>query len=257
MNDTVPKIEPIKVKQYEVKQSKYAQCGRLPVRSILLGPSGSGKGVLLENMILDIYKGCFERIYIFSPSINVDVTWTPVKEYLAKTINLRDNEPELYYDFYDAESLERIIETQKKITEHLKSKKDTKKLFQILIIVDDFADDPVFSRQSKLLHALFTRGRHSGISTIVSTQKFCCIANIIRVNATELFVFRLRNYRDLETFIEEVSALIDKKTLMELYQLATEEAYSFLYVKLNEKKRNDMFMINFSQKLIVQDIEDY
>ena len=250
-----PDIKPISIKQFETKQSKYDQVQKLPVRGILLGPSGAGKCVLLQNMILDIYKGCFERIYIFSPSINVDVTWLPVKEYLAKTINLRDNEPELYYDFYDAESLERIIETQKKITEHLKSKKDTKKLFQILIIVDDFADDPVFSRQSKLLHALFTRGRHSCISTIVSTQKFCCIANIIRVNATELFVFRLRNYRDLETFIEEVSALIDKKTLMELYQLATEEAYSFLYVKLNEQKRNDTFMINFSKKLIVQDID--
>ena len=237
MNDSVPKIEPIKVKQYEVKQSKYPQCGKLPTSKILLGPSHSGKGVLLSNMIMDIYRGCFERVYIFSPSINVDHTWRPVKEFLDKSINLKDDEPPLYYDHYDSESLERIIDTQKKITEHLKSKKDTKKLFQILIIVDDFADDPVFSRQSKLLHALFTRGRHSGISTIVSTQKFCCIANIIRVNATELFVFRLRNYRDLETFIEEVSALIDKKTLMELYQLATEEAYSFLYVKLNEKKK--------------------
>ena len=65
MNDSVPKIEPIKVKQYEVKQSKYPQCGKLPVRSILLGPSGSGKGVLLQSMILDIYRGCFERVYIY------------------------------------------------------------------------------------------------------------------------------------------------------------------------------------------------
>ena len=237
MTDLVPKIEPIRVKQYEVKQSKYPQCGKLPVRSILLGPSGAGKGVLLQNMILDIYRGCFERVYIFSPSINVDGQWSPVKEYLEKAINLKDDEPPLYYDHYDSESLERIIDTQKKITEHLKSKKDTKKLFQILIIVDDFADSPEFSRKSTLLHALFTRGRHSGISTIVSTQKFTALHPIIRVNATELFVFRLRNYKDLETFLEEVSALIDKKTLMELYQLATAEAYSFLYVKLNEKKK--------------------
>ena len=86
------------------------------------------------------------------------------------------------------------------------------------------------------MHSLFTRGRHSGISTIVSTQKFASIHPIIRVNATELFVFRLRNYQDLQLFLEEISALIDKKTLMELYQLATAEAYSFLYVKLNEKK---------------------
>ena len=114
MTDLVPKIEPIRVKEYEVKQSKYKQCGTLPIRSILLGPSGSGKGVLLQNMILDIYRGCFERVYIFSPSINVDVTWLPVKEYLQKTINLKDDEPPLYYDHYDSESLERIIDTQKK-----------------------------------------------------------------------------------------------------------------------------------------------
>ena len=85
------------------------------MRSILLGPSGSGKGVLLQNMILDIYKKCFERVYIFSPSINVDVTWLPVKEYLGKIINLKEDEPGLHYDHYDPESLEKIIETQKKL----------------------------------------------------------------------------------------------------------------------------------------------
>ena len=70
-------------------------------------------------------------------------------------------------------------------------KKEIKKLLQILIIIDDFADDSSFSRQSKLLHALFTRGRHSQISTIVATQKFTALHPIIRVNASELFVFRL------------------------------------------------------------------
>ena len=253
MSNQVPKIEPIKVKEYEVKQSKYHQCGKLPIRSILLGPSGAGKGILLQNMILDIYKGCFERVYVFSPSINVDMTWIPVKEYLNKTINLSENEPPLFYDTNDQENLERIIDTQRKVTEHLKSKKDTKKLFQILIIIDDWADSPDFSRKSQLLHALFTRGRHSGISTIVSTQKFTALHPIIRVNATELYVFRLRNYRDLETFIEEVSALIDKKSLMEIYNLATAEPYSFLYVKLTAKKKDDIFMVKFNKKITIED----
>ena len=253
MSNQVPNIQPIKVKEYEVKQSKYHQCGKLPIRSILLGPSGSGKGILLQNMILDIYRGCFERVYIFSPSINVDVTWLPVKEYLNKTINLSENEPPLFYDTNDQENLERIIDTQRKVTEHLKSKKDTKKLFQILIIIDDWADSPDFSRKSQLLHALFTRGRHSGISTIVSTQKFTALHPIIRVNATELYVFRLRNYRDLETFIEEVSALIDKKSLMEIYNLATAEPYSFLYVKLTAKKKDDIFMVKFNKKITIED----
>ena len=81
---SVPKIEPIKVTEYETKHSKYSHCGRLPIRSIVLGPSGSGKTVLLTNLILDVYKGCFSRIYIFSPSIDVDATWRPVKNYIKE-----------------------------------------------------------------------------------------------------------------------------------------------------------------------------
>ena len=234
MSDKAPVIKPIKVKEFEFKQSKYKQCGSLPMRSVLLGPSGSGKGVLLQNMILDIYRGCFERIYIFSPSINVDHTWQPVKKYISETINKTDEEPNFYYDSYDPENLEAIIDSQTKIVEYQK-KHNHKKIFQILIIVDDFADSPDFSRHSKLLHSLFTRGRHSGISTIVSTQKFAAIHPIIRVNATELFVFRLRNYQDTSMFLEEMGGIIDKKTLLEIYRIATQEAYSFLYVKLNAK----------------------
>ena len=252
MTDKVPVIKPIKVKEFDFKQSKYNQCGSLPVRSILLGPSGSGKGVLLQNMILDIYKKCFERIYIFSPSINVDHTWQPVKKHISETIDKKDDEPDFYYDSYDTESLEKIIESQTKIVEYQK-KHNHKQIFQILIIVDDFADSPDFSRQSKLLHSLFTRGRHSGISTIVSTQKFSAIHPIIRVNATELFVFRLRNYQDTSMFLEEMGGMIDKKTLLEIYKLATKEAYSFLYVKLNAKSLDNMFMINFTKRIKIQD----
>ena len=98
------------------------------------------------------------------------------------------------------------------------------------------------------MHALYTRGRHNSISTITATQKFWSIAPIIKVNATELYVYRLRNYKDLETFIDEVSAVADKKTLLRIYKLATDEPYSFLYCDLRAKTKNDMFMIRFDKK---------
>ena len=110
-----------------------------------------------------------------------------------------------------------------------------KTLHQILIVIDDFADNPEFSRQSKLLHSLFTRGRHSGISTIRSTHKFTASHPILRVNASELIVFRLRNYSDLITCLNKVCALIDKQTLSQIYSLATEEPFRLLYCNLTAK----------------------
>ncbi len=63
--NTHPTIKPIDVKEFTSKQSKYEVVGRLPIRDILLAPSGGGKGVLKSNTILDINRGCFDRIYIY------------------------------------------------------------------------------------------------------------------------------------------------------------------------------------------------
>ena len=81
---TTPKIRPIKVPEHTSSQSKYEHVPKLPTRSLILAPSGGGKTVLLQNLVLDVYKDCFARIYIFSPSIDVDMTWKPVKAYLEK-----------------------------------------------------------------------------------------------------------------------------------------------------------------------------
>ena len=42
MSDDIPIIKPIKLKEYEVKQSKYNVASKLPIRSIILNnPSSS------------------------------------------------------------------------------------------------------------------------------------------------------------------------------------------------------------------------
>ena len=56
MDNSIPKIEQIKTKEYEVKQSKYDNVPKLPMRPMLLGPNGSGKTILLQNMTLNIYR---------------------------------------------------------------------------------------------------------------------------------------------------------------------------------------------------------
>ena len=109
MSET-PEITPIRLTDFQTKQSKYKMIGKLPTRALLCGPSGSGKGVLLSNMILDIYRDCFSRIYIFSPSIHVDHTWKPVKDYIQKEMKVEDSDEEpIYFSEYEPSALENII----------------------------------------------------------------------------------------------------------------------------------------------------
>ena len=118
-----------------------------------------------------------------------------------------------------------------------------------MIIIDDFADCSAFSRNSKLLHGLYTRGRHAFISTITATQVLVSLSPVIRKNCTELYVYKLRNYKDLESLIEELSALAPKKILLQMYNTATEEPYSFWYINLMAKDVNKMFFIRFEKQM--------
>ena len=149
--------------------------------------------------------------------------------------------------------MELIITTQRNIIEHQKTKKNIKKICSIAIVIDDFADDFSVSKSSKLLHSLFTRGRHSQISTFIATQKFNALATILRVNADTLYVFRLRNYQDLNTFLDEVSAIVDKKTLLKMYKTATDENFGFLTVKLTQRDKSKMFMVKFDSYIEIDD----
>ena len=49
MSEKAPIIKPIKVKEYQVKQSKYEYVSKLPTRSVINAASGSGKSVLIQK----------------------------------------------------------------------------------------------------------------------------------------------------------------------------------------------------------------
>ena len=142
----------------------------------------------------------FNIIYSFSPSVNIDLTWQQVENYMEKDIKPNKQE-NMYVDSHEQYELEAIMDKQHKVIDYLNSQSSTS-MFQRLICIVDFADDPSFTRNSKLLHQLYIRGRHQYISTITSTQVYKVISPVIRKNMTHLFVYRLRNASDLEAWIE-------------------------------------------------------
>ena len=84
----MPKVNKIAVTEYELKQPKSQVMSSVPLRGLLVNPSGGGKTTLMANMIIneDMYRGVFDRIFIFSPTVHLDSTWEPVKKYIYEAL---------------------------------------------------------------------------------------------------------------------------------------------------------------------------
>ena len=244
------KIKLFPTTEYSSKQPSDPVVPLVPCTGIFLGPSKSGKTVALISLILEQYRGVFERIYVFSPSVNIDDSWIPVKKYIEGDLGVNTEREQTYWDEWDEAALRRIIQQQRKITEASK-KLEMKKLYQVLVVIDDFADTPQLHKPHGALDTLFIRGRHMQISTWVSSQKLRLISAAVRVNMQFLCCWRLRNQHELDAVIEEVSALLPKEQLHRLYEQATREPYSFLFVYYL-KPRNEMFYKRFEERFALE-----
>ena len=120
-------------------------------------------------------------------------------------------------------------------------------------MLDDVADDNN-QRNSKALKSLFVKGRHSHISVILSSQKGSLLNPVCRVNADSVYVFKLRNFQDLELLISEFSALVgNKQEMLNIYKQAVEDKpYSFLYINLKSNSINEMFHIRYEKQIILE-----
>ena len=56
MSETIPTVEPIDIPVYKYKNSKYEMMPKLPARMLCVAPSTGGNTVLIQNLILKIYK---------------------------------------------------------------------------------------------------------------------------------------------------------------------------------------------------------
>ena len=113
----MPEIKPQKVPEYEIKQSPTDIMPRLPLRALACGPGYSGKTVMLSSLILDKdkFRGCWSRIYIWSPSINVDDSWGPVKDYIKNELG-HDEQKEgpFCFEELNGNDMRRIAKKQQK-----------------------------------------------------------------------------------------------------------------------------------------------
>ena len=218
-----------------------------------IGPSGVGKTTTAISMLTGPYRNCYSRVYVFSPSCapGVDPAWDHWRKHVRVHMRVPDDEQTMW-NTWEPEILEKLIERHQKVNAHLKAKKH-KRGFTMLTLVDDYADsgDKVMHSSTNILTSLFVRGRHLGCACWLLTQKLRVISLICRTNFCWMLVWRLRNSKELNNgILEELDALVDRKTLLEMYKQATGEKHSFWFVNLLNET-DQMFYKNFDQRFVL------
>ena len=164
-------------------------------------------------------------------------------------------EEECFHDTWNEDVLNDILNTQKAVVQYQKKEKASKQIYGICIVVDDFADDQrvMASRTGSggsAINMLLCRGRHIFCSCMLSSQKLKAIGNIVRINAQAIIIFKQRNKIELDCILEEVSNYYPKEILLQMYEIATKERFSFLYINLAASKIEDVFWLRFEYRLL-------
>jgi hypothetical protein len=221
---------------------------RVPSAGCLLGPTASGKTSTLVALLIPggPYAKVFDAIWLFSPSANIDSAYEPLVKHI-KTLGAGG-----VFDEWDLKKINEIIDEQKKVTAEEKLANKKKPLTSALLCIDDFSDHPEYMKTG-IITSLFTRNRHYGLTVFVLSQKMTSISLTCRVNFRWILVWRLRSYKEMECILHELSALYPVATLLEMYEMAVnDQDFSFLYINMSARKKEDMFYIRFEEKLVLE-----
>ena len=204
-----------------------------PFRMAIYGHSASGKGVLIANLIGSKrfpYRAVYKRnIFIFSDTISLgDPSFSEV-----------DLAEDHYIKGYDEAVVKKIWdENDAIIAKHGKPKAP-----HILLIFDDTVTS-LSNNPKSLLRRLFFQGRHSKISTIVTSQSYTALPRAVRTNA-DTAVFFETNRKQLSIIAEEQS--VEAEVFYAMMRAATDEAYSFLVI-MYKKPIPQRYQLRFTNK---------
>jgi hypothetical protein len=221
------------------------------LRMAFCGVSQSGKGCCILDLLLRHYRGCFVRIYLFSPTALLDKSWEPLKKYVEGEMGVDPDKEKWMFEEFDTKALQEQVDLQMKVAELAKTR-GHKNIPQVLWVLDDMADDPsVLHSNSNLIASLAIKSRHYGGNLFLSTQRFRALANIIRVNLTAMFVWPAPNAKERKAIIEELAGHYSEKDIEEMLQHIARKPYAFLFADLKAKDPDLMFMDSLTSRIRV------
>lgn len=168
-------------------------------RMLICGPSGSGKTNTLLHMILKLLY--FDKVYLYAKNLEQ-----------SKYRNLID----MFQPISDEAGYDVIEVSNDQILPVSELTDDNQKL----VIFDDF----VCEKNQKPLIDYFIRGRHKNCSVIYLSQSYYKTPKDVRLNCSHFCLYEFPSVNEKSLICRENN--ISK----ELYKIATEDPYCFLYI---------------------------
>lgn len=190
--------------------------------AIFVAPTACGKSTTILNLLMNdnFYKGVFDKVYYFSPSVNLDLTLKAIEE------------DEDIIKFSEDEELSNADEILKAIVESQKEKKEEgEKVEDILIVFDDMIN---YLSNNSFIGSLFTKSRHFNITVWLTSQNYRSIPVKCRNNSQMILIYKLYNGQEVDKLEEEIGC--NYPDFRKYYEEATKEKYHFLYLNLRDMK---------------------
>ena len=198
---------------------------QIPLRMVIVAPSGSGKSNLLCNIIMLFCegKGTFQKINIVT----------------------RDKD-EALYNWIGTKSSSIVISEGVSSIPKLDAENYPKGSQSLLVI-----DDLVLSKNLSAVEEIFIRGRKHGVSIIFISQNFYKIPPVIRGNCSYIVILKLSQNRDCTLILSEMGLGVSKEQLWAIYEYATAEKFSPLIIDLAAPK-SSRFRKGFNETIPVE-----
>ncbi len=221
-----------RIKKYESKKQqknpiRNVLAPETPSRLLLCGPSGCGKTNLLLNLIYDLLP--WSRLYVYAKDLNEE-KYCQLREACEKVQQIDEE-----FDF--------TFETNCKLNVD-----DLDPDEHNLIVFDDFVCDKT---DSENISELFIRGRKKNATLIYLTQSYYDTPKVIRLQCNYFCFWNLKNDREQTEIHKDHSFGLTKKEFKDVFNEATSEPHSFLFLDTIHKNQSYRIRKNLNQPINV------
>lgn len=227
INNELLNIKPIDIPNYNLNEGLPPEVPQHPSFLYITGTCGKGKTNLMVWMLLFPFLQFFNSIYIFSGTIHQDI-WKTIK---------------LDYDKCFEEYSDQLFQ---KVKQDIIDNQDDK----TLIIIDDMTGGTVFNKRNSPLVEFVCNRRHkpsswTGCSMWFVSHGYKSVPKVLRSVIDDLIVYETSSADELEVIVTDNRGRLSANDFMRyIYDIATKEEYSFLYIK-RRTPFNSRFRINF------------